>query len=350
MTRPFRARPFCAWLGVLALACAACGGTGEASRPADGGTFTYVLNADPGNLDPHQTVLSVTNTFNLLTYDTLVAFDADNEPVSALAEAWQADASTATFTLRPDVTCADGTPMTASVVQANFDYIKDEAGGSPLVGTTFPNRDFTTTADDAARTVTVTMAQPYGFLLEAVASVPIVCPAGLADRGVLARGSAGTGPFVLTDAVAGDHYTLQRREGYTWGPSGASSAVAGFPDGVVVRIVDNEATAANLLITGEVNAARIEGVDQERLRAQGMFESSTDRVTGQLWFNHKEGHPGSDPAVRRALTLALDLAELRTVLTGGTGAAPTGMAVLEPRGCAGDMVAGTLPGKDVAAA
>ncbi|TQM12029.1 ABC transporter substrate-binding protein [Pseudonocardia kunmingensis] len=341
-----------ACLGALALLATACGGAGDGSadRPVDGATFTYVISADPGNLDPHQTVLSVTNNFNTLTYDTLVAHDADNRPVPGIAEAWEADATSATFTLRPDVVCDDGTPMTASVVQANLDYLKDPANASPLIGTTFPNRDFTTTADDTARTVTVTMAQPYGFLLESVASVPIVCPAGMSDRDVLARGSAGTGPFTLTEAVAGDHYTLVRREGYTWGPGGASTDAAGFPDRVVVRVVDNEATAANLLLAGDVNAAAITGVDQERLRVRGMFESATDRITGQLWFNHKQGHPGSDPAVRRALTLALDLHELRMVMTSGLGSAPTAMAVLEPRGCTGDTVAGTLPAQDVAAA
>jgi peptide/nickel transport system substrate-binding protein len=345
-------RSSAASLCVLALLCAACGGTddGSAGRAVDGATFTYVINADPGDLDPHQTVLSVTNDFNTLTYDTLVAYDADNELVSGIAGSWEADATTATFTLRPDVVCDDGTPMTASVVRANLDYLKDAANASPLIGTTFPHRDFTVTADDAARTVTVTMARPYGFLVEAVATLPIVCPAGLADRELLARGSAGTGPFTVTEAVAGDHYTLVRREGYTWGPGGASTDAVGFPDRVVVRVVDNEATAANLLLTGEANAARITGVDQERLRVRGMFESATDRMTGQLWFNHKEGHPGSDPAVRRALTLALDLHELRMVMTSGLGSAPTAMAVLEPRGCTGDTVAGTLPTQDVEAA
>jgi peptide/nickel transport system substrate-binding protein len=345
-------RSRCAPLCTLVLLSAACGAAddGSAGAPVDGATFTYVVNADPGNLDPHQTVLSVTNNFNTLTYDTLVAYDVDNQLVSGIARTWEADATTATFTLRPDVVCDDGTPLTASAVQANFDYIQEPANASPLVGTTFPHRDFSTTADDAAGTVTVTMQRPYGFLLEAVASVPIVCPAGLADRELLARGSAGTGPFTVSEAVAGDHYTLQRREGYTWGPGGASTGAAGFPERVVVRIVDNEATAANLLLTGEVNAAAITGVDQERLRAQEMFESATDRLTGQLWFNHKAGHPGSDPAVRRALTLALDLEELRMVLTSGLGSAPAAMAVLEPRGCTGDGAAAAVPAQDVAAA
>jgi peptide/nickel transport system substrate-binding protein len=349
MGKVFRAA---ASLGALLLLSTACGGNGggNAAQPADGGTFSYVLNADPGNLDPHQAVLAVTNLFNTFTYDSLVAFKEDGRPVSNIAASWEADATTATFTLRDDVTCDDGSVLTASDVKTNFDYIQDEANASPLIGTTFPNRNFTTKANDTARTVTVTMAQPYGFLLRAVGDVPIVCPAGLADRDLLARGSAGTGPFTLTEAVAGDHYILQRREGYNWGPNGASTAAPGFPDTVNMRIVANEATAANLLLTGEIHAAAISGPDQERLRAQGAFESSMDRVVGELFFNQKQGHPGSDPAVRRALTLALDLDELTKVLTAGNGSRQTAMAILEPRGCSGNTVEGALPGQDVDAA
>ena len=53
-------------VGGLALSLAACGnnggsgGSSGAAQFADGKTFTMVLGADPGNLDPHFTSLSVT--------------------------------------------------------------------------------------------------------------------------------------------------------------------------------------------------------------------------------------------------------------------------------------------------
>jgi peptide/nickel transport system substrate-binding protein len=347
MRKALRAAAGLTAVAVLATACGGGDGGGGQAQLATGGTFTYTLNADPGNLDPQQTVLSVTNRFNTFTYDYLVAFDVDGNAVPNIAESWEADATTATFTLRDDVTCDDGSTLTASDVKANFDYIQNPANGSPLVGTTFPNADFTTTADDATRTVTVTMATPYGFLLQAVSNVPIVCAAGVADRSLLARGSAGTGPFTLTEAVADDHYTLTKREGYDWGPDGASNAEEGVPDEVVIRIVANETTASNLLLTGELNAAEIRGVDQERLRAQGLFESATDQVIGELWWNQKPGHPTSDPAVREALALALDRDELATVSTGSTGKVLTAMGILEPRGCRYDSVPADLPGQDL---
>jgi peptide/nickel transport system substrate-binding protein len=347
MAKALRTASVLTAVAVLATACGGNDDGGGDAQLAAGGTFTYVLNADPGNLDPQQTVLLMAARFNAFTYDRLVAFDTDGKVVSNIAESWEADATTATFTLRDDVTCDDGSTMTASDVKANFDYIQDPANGSPLVGSTFPDGNFTTTADDASRTVTLTVANPYGFLLEAIAGVPIVCAAGMADRNVMARGSAGTGPFTVTEAVADDHYTLTKREDYAWGPDGASSAAEGFPDEVVIRIVANETTASNLLLTGELNAAQISGVDQERLRAQGLFESATDQVIGELWWNQKPGHPTTDPVVREALALTLDRDELATVSTGGTGSEMSGQAILEPRGCRYDSVPGTVPEQDL---
>jgi peptide/nickel transport system substrate-binding protein len=347
MRKALRAAAGLTAVAVLATACGGGDGDGGNAQLAAGGTFTYTLNADPGNLDPQQTVLLVTNRFNQFTYDYLVAFTPDGKAGSNLAESWEADATTATFTLRDDVTCDDGSTLTASTVKANFDYIQDPANGSPLVGTTLPDGNFTTTADDATGTFTITMANPYGFLLQAVSNVPIVCAAGMADRRLLARGSAGTGPFTVTEAVADDHYTLTKRAGYAWGPDGASTDDAGMPDEVVIRIVANETTASNLLLTGELNAAEIRGVDQERLRGQGLFESATDQVIGEMWWNQKPGHPTSDPAVREALALALDRDELAKVSTGSTGSPLTGMSILEPRGCRYDSVPADLPGQDL---
>jgi peptide/nickel transport system substrate-binding protein len=51
-------------LGGLALAATACSGPGDAGAasqtPVDGATFGLAIASDPGNLDPHMSVLSVT--------------------------------------------------------------------------------------------------------------------------------------------------------------------------------------------------------------------------------------------------------------------------------------------------
>jgi peptide/nickel transport system substrate-binding protein len=332
----------------LSLVAAACGGAGTSAvqRYAKGGTFTLALSTDPGNLDPQQSVLSATGTVDSFLYDTLVSETPQGRVESELATRWKVSPTSVTFTLRNDITCSDGHHLTAQDVARNFDYLQNPRNASPLVGVLLPNPDFTVRADDPSNTVTITMAQPFGFLLQGAGAVPIVCPKGMDDRGLLAHGSDGTGPFVLTQAIPGASYTLRKRPGYRWGPGGASDDVPGFPDQVVVKIIPNQTTAANLLLSGSLNAAAVTGPDQDRLDAAHLFKVGVPALYFLLWYNEAAGHPGADEAVRRALTMDLDLAQVAKVATAGRGTPATGLTVTLPQVCPGNTVAGNLPGYD----
>jgi peptide/nickel transport system substrate-binding protein len=220
---------------------------------------------------------------------------------------------------------------------------------SPYLGVFLP-AGATAKADDATRTVTITLAQPAPFVLNGLASLPMVCDSGLKDRKSLAAATAGTGPYVLKEAVPGDHYTYTKRDGYTWGPDGATTAEKGMPDTVTMKIVENESTAANLLAAGDINAAQVLGPDVKRLEAQKLFAAETTALQGEQWYNHDDGHATSDAAVRMALTQALDLGELASVATAGAGGPATTLAAIEPLSCPGDSVSGALPAQDVDAA
>ena len=189
--------------------------------------------------------------------------------------------------------------MTASTVADNFSFVADPANQSPLLGVYVPP-GITVEADDAARTVTLTSEQPVPFFLQNTgAGLFIVCAAGLADRSILAAGTDGTGPFVLEEAVANDHYTYRARDDYAWGPDGATSEVPGFPSEVVLRVVENESTAANLLLSGDVNAAAIGGPDRQRVESEGFFSvenrSSSVSSSSTRW---KACRPPTSPCGR----------------------------------------------------
>ncbi|MBM0230828.1 ABC transporter substrate-binding protein [Micromonospora sp. STR1_7] len=338
-------------LGAAALLLGACGGDagGSDGRLVDGKTFTMALPGDPGSLDPHFTSLSVTGQVDRFLYDSLLDFAPDGTLLPGLAEKWQATTTTATFTLRKGITCADGSPLTAGTVAANISFVGDVKNGSSRVGTYVP-AGATATADQAAGTVSVTSPSPDAFLDRNIGGLPIVCEKGMTNRDVLKRGSDGTGQFTLTEAVADDHYTLTRRKDYAWGPGDWKSDQPGLPDKVVLRIIANEATTANLMLSGEVNAARLSGPDGQRLRGDGYLKRDVLAPTGEILFHQKAGLPTADPAVRRALVQSLDLAQLRQVFTSGQGAAPTGLVAPSMTPCKGDTVTGTLPGFDKAAA
>ncbi|MQA32610.1 ABC transporter substrate-binding protein [Modestobacter roseus] len=332
---------------ILLAGCGGGDGGGGGGEVASGGTFTMAMDADPGNLDPQMSPASNVFQLSAFAYDSLVHLADDGTVVSGLASDWAVDGTEVTLTLGDGVTCADGSPFTAADAAANISYVADPANESPLLGTYLPP-GATATADGS--TLTITLAEPAPFVLQGLASIPMVCASGLADRSVLADETRGTGPYELTEVVPGDRITYTLREGYTWGPDGATTAEEGMPDQVVVQVVPNATTAANLLLSGGLNAATVLGPDAQRLVESDLFASTLDAVLGEMWFHQQEGRPGADPAVRRALTQALDLDELQSVLTGGTGGPATTLATAAPVACPGDSVSGALPtgGLDVA--
>lgn len=338
--------------GALAFTLAACGSgssgqtSGGPQNFANGKTFTMVLPADPGNLDPHFTSLAVTLQVDRFLYDSLLNVDEQGKLVAGLAERWEATTTNASFTLRQGITCADGTRLTASVVAANINFIGDPKNASTRIGVWVPP-GATATADDAAGTVTVTSPMPSSFLDRTLGGLQVVCDNGMKNRDQLKQGAAGTGMFTLAEVVAGDHYTLERRKDYAWGPGDWKTDQAGLPDRVVLRVVGNESTAANLLTSGEVNVSAFIGPDQQRLQGRQLFQRDVVAILGELWFNHKAGLPGADEAVRRALTQALDLEQLRAAMTGGTGKPATGLVAPGLTPCEPNEVASKLPAFDV---
>jgi peptide/nickel transport system substrate-binding protein len=339
----------------LALVLGACGGNagnggaGGDQQFADGKTFTMVLGADPGSLDPHLTSLSVTSLVDRFIYDTLVDIDPGGNEIAGLAQSWQGTLTSATYVLRKNVTCANGSPLTASVVADNINFVGDPKNASSRIGVFVP-QGATAKGDDATGTVTVTSAAPSSFLVRTVGGLPIVCDKGMKDRNLLKQGGDGTGMFTLTEAVANDHYTLTRRKDYAWWPGDVQGDQRGRPDKVTLKVVTNESTAANLLISKQANAAQIVGPDRQRLQAANLTQRSIEATFGELWFNHAAGLPGAEEPVRRALVQALDLAELGKVLSSGTGKPPTGLVAPGIGPCKQNTVEGNLPGRDLDAA
>lgn len=342
-------------LCAAALVVAGCGGSegsgGAAGgrQFASGGTFTMAVGTDPGNLNPLMTVLQVTRSVDQFLYDRLLYGKADGSFAAGLAATWQATPTSATFTLTKGVTCADGSPLKASDVAGTFNFIADPKNESPLLGV-FVAPGMKATADDAAGTVTLALAQPDPFLLYNSSLVYVVCGKGLTDPDGLKAGKHGSGPFTLTESVANDRYTFAKRPEYAWGPGGASTKQQGVPDKVVVRVVASETTATNLLLSGEINAANVIGPDRKRLESQNLLKLDSRYGLGEMFFNQAPGRPAQDQRVRQALTMALDLGELGRVMTNGAGLPAQGLVTFEPKPCTGDTVKGNLPAHDDAQA
>jgi peptide/nickel transport system substrate-binding protein len=343
-------------MAVLISACSSSGGgdKGKKNDPnanlAKGGTFTDLSANDPGALVPYDNIQTPGVSMFKFLYDYLVAIDPKGKIVPELAESWTVDGAKSTFKLKSGVTCSDGSPVKASTIAANFNYVKDPAHKSVIVGVILPSNKFTATADDATNTFTLTFDKPFGFLLQAVSLFPMVCGKGLTDPASLKGTSSGSGPFVLKKATPGVEYLLEKRTGYTWGPNGASTDAQGFPDRIVHKIVSSQTTMTNLLVSKAANTAVINGPNGARLGSAGFATQQDLQGSIIMLFNEAPGRPTSDIAVRKALIMALDIPQLSSVVTQGLFT-KAGYSLTPSRSACDDSAAvSAIPKHDVAAA
>ncbi len=332
-----------------AVLVAGCGSSGsDSGTPIEDGTFNYGINYDPGaDFNPYTNLKTL--AIASLAYDSLLHTSPDGKVVAGLAEDWSSTADSATYTIREGVTCADGTPLDAANVAKAINFVADPGNGVAIVGLTLPLTTFHATADEAKRSVTVKLAEPFSFTVEAFGRMSIVCPKGLEDPARLTEESVGSGPYVLTGITPGDQLTFERREGYAWGPRGTKSSKE-MPKRINVKIGANDTTAANLLQSGDLNAASVAGADAQRLQAQDFFEQPVREQYGMLAFNQREGRVLRDEALRAALVTGVDLDQLERVATGGIGSRATSFMPAEPNVCNDESIPGNLPEFDPAAA
>ncbi|MDP9093197.1 MAG: ABC transporter substrate-binding protein [Actinomycetota bacterium] len=341
------------------LALAACTSSGHRTQNGKtpgpdqfvaGGTFTMAVGGDPGNLTPAAAVNAATNLLLSFTNDTLVYSDAHGKVEPRLADKWVVKPNSVTLSLHRGATCSDGSAVTPSGVAQYLNYVVNPKTKSLLLGVLIP-ADMTATGDDSAGIVTLQTKGPSPFLLQAAAAIFIVCGKGVTDPPILAESTSGSGPYVLTQFTPNNQYVLNARPGYTWGPNGSSTATKGVPAKVVLKVVTSEATAANLLLAGDLNAAIFTGVDRSRVQhAPGVLSSGTAGGTDSIYFNEDTTRVAHDQVVRQALAESVDLSQLGEVTSQGFGVKATSLADLPPEPCQVDSITGHQPSLNVAAA
>ena len=318
------------------------GGTGSTSgtaqKYASGGTFTFAVSADPGTLNPLNNTATTANWLFRFLYQPLVTVNANGTVAPGLASSWTFNGTKATFTIDKSATCSDGSKITPSVIAKDFAWVKNKANASSVIGAVLPNANFTDTADDAAGTFTLTLASPFSNLLPSLSFMPIPCGAGAGNPASLTTTSSGSGPFVLTSAVPNSQYVMSKRSGFP------GNSAQGVPSQVVMKIVNSESTAANLLLSGQINAAVINGPDRTRVTAAGATQQTSVSGGVVLSFNEASGQVTADKAVRIALTEALDRGQAADVVTQGLlPKAGTSVSAAQPQICDDSTAAASIP-------
>ncbi|MFD0485119.1 ABC transporter substrate-binding protein [Kineococcus sp. GCM10028916] len=338
---------------VTALLLASCSGGSQdtpdpgSSEVVSGGTFTVALNDDPGSLSPLTGVSLVQRAIVAYAYDSLTYVTEDGDFVPWLAKSWEVTPTSITYTLQDGITCADGAPFTGETVANNVAYQANPANGTFWHGSNI-TESMAATGD--AQTVTITSATPNPFLLASTGSVEMVCQGGLDDPASLTDATDGTGLYQLKAATPGSDYVYAKRSGYTWGPQDVTSDTKGLPDEVDAKVVTDEATAANLLLSGDLNAAAVAGSDRDRVQGAGLTSKGVNNPIGEMLFNERPDRPTADVKVRQALTTALDRKAVGELVTNGNYEEMTSLVIANPFLCVADGPRWTLPATDVTAA
>jgi peptide/nickel transport system substrate-binding protein len=275
-------------------------------------------------------------------YDRLLAYDPAGKIVPYLAKSWIVSPGSVTFALRTDATCSDGTPVTADVVANSFKRLF-APGSKSAAKSLFGSGPFIVTVVDAQH-VNINVSNPLTNLLYPMTDIhtSIICPAGLLGGADPNNHSYGSGPYTLVSAIHGDTAVLKVRPEWKWGPSGYPSS--DLPQQLVFKVIDNETTAANLLITGGLDIAYVTGADIARLKSEKSLTLQTAYSAGgdNIIFNETEGHPGADPAVREALATSIDPKAWNQAANNGYGKVATSFLGTQVR-CYNPAIAKFLP-------
>ncbi len=116
---------------ILSLALVATGCGGGQKAPAELATFTLGSSTAFDTMNPLTSYMQVTYEFFMLTYDSLVQYNENYEPVPDLATEWSVsdDNLTWTFKLQEGVKWHDGEPFTSEDVKYTYELMLDTGLG-----------------------------------------------------------------------------------------------------------------------------------------------------------------------------------------------------------------------------
>jgi peptide/nickel transport system substrate-binding protein len=301
----------------------------QAAKPAAaGGTLTFALENDGIDFDPLRSRAFVDRNIHYQIYDSLVRIDPSGKIIPWLAEKWDtsADGKQVTFSLRKDVKYHDGSAFDAESVKWNIDRYRTTEG-SARSGELAPV-DTVEVVD--AGTVRFNLKSPFSPLLAL-----LVDRAGMmVSRKAFEAGGedftrkafrAGTGPFVLTEAVKDDHMTLEKNPDW-WGKD-ASGGKLPLLDKIVIRPITNSDVRLTNIKTGDaqlINNVAAKDVAAVRQDSTLNYQEKPAYNWGSLIPNRAEGFAFNDARYVKALSLAIDRKELLDKAFFGVGSVAYG--------------------------
>lgn len=312
-----------AWTMALFAVCIGATITGCTSSGNGGSQIIVARVKDAVTLDPSHASdgLSLLVTNEVL--ETLVAFKPgsfDVEP--GIATNWKVspDGLRWTFTLRPNATFSDGTPLDAQAVKFNFDrwrlqsnphhgaftyefWVSMFGGFSDDPKNPGALKDVIVEAPDQ---ISIVLRRPQATFLRDLAMAPfaIGSPKAIAaDPKAFELKPIGSGPYTVAEWIKDDHITLVANPSYA-GPYPKPSIAT-----VIIRDIPDQATSVLSMQKGDIDILTDPRSDDAKTLATqpalSVVRQSANNV-GYLALN-MEHQPLADVRVRRAIAQGLDL-------------------------------------------
>lgn len=254
-----------------------------------------------------------------IQYDMLLRFgERDLSPAPGLAERCEPspDYTVWTCTIRDGVRWSDGTPLTAEdvaftyrfVIRNNISAYRSYFPYNP----TFETPDAQTLVWRSERPTFAPQTPPFVYIAPRHVWERYDGRDRKEIRSAPNTPAIASGPFVLTSWERGQGWTMERNP-YFWGDPPTV-------DRLEFRVFDNQEALVQALKNGEVDYA--DGIQPSVFRTlEGIPAITPHRIVSDWWLNlafnfggqseDADPHPAlADPAVRRAIAMAIDKREI----------------------------------------
>jgi peptide/nickel transport system substrate-binding protein len=247
-------------------------------------------------------------------YEPLIMESAPGkEYIPWLAKEYEfaADGHSLSLELRDDVDFVDGTHMDAAGVAEYLEAYFDSPGGAADIPY---DLDIEVTGDYALE---ITAALPLrGAWFERFAAIPIVSAEAINDLDTLASTPAGTGPYIIDDAVPEVSINFVRNPNY-WNPEAFDF------DEVEMQIIPDEIAALNAVKSGQISVTQLDQI-ANAIEAENsglvLYEGASLYPSLFIIDRLGETNPAfGDVRVRRAINLAMDREGINDALNQGRG-------------------------------
>ena len=317
--------------GSALLLATSCGGDPSGHETADSQTLVLRrgLGGQPGSLDPQRAEDGFSYDVLRDLYEGLTASSPDGEVIPAGAVSWQVDDQGRhyTFALRREARWSNGDPVTASDFVAAFrramnpataagaaDLLRAIENAPMILGGIRPVEDLGVRALDDHR-LEIRLARPVPYFLDILTNTVAspVHASSLAEGGSFSKPGATitNGPYQLVELTPGANLRLARNPHY-WDTSSVTF------DEVRYEFIADENAEFTRFRAGELDVTNT--VPEQRFaQLAGEPDSGLQHrawlATFYFTFNTDRGPLHDQPALREALSLAIDRAAITSSVT-----------------------------------